>query len=70
MIETHCPGNTALVMPLGVYIGLAAVALNFVVARGLGASLGFLALVKFASLVIAITACEFGLTRTSSPPAS
>jgi hypothetical protein len=39
VIETHCPGNTAWMTPISIYLGLGAVALYLLVARGLGASL-------------------------------
>lgn len=43
VIETHCPGNTEVLLPVSIYVGLAAVALSAFVARGLGASLILLA---------------------------
>jgi hypothetical protein len=39
VIATHCPGNTAWLTPLSIYLGLASAALYLLVARGLGASL-------------------------------
>ena len=43
VIATPCPGNTAVLLPASIFIGLAAVGLNVSVARGLGASLALLA---------------------------
>lgn len=43
VIETHCPGNVEVFLPASIYVGLAAVALNLFVARGLGASLALFA---------------------------
>jgi hypothetical protein len=43
VIGTHCPGNTAWLTPLSIWIGLACVGAGFYLARGLGASLILLA---------------------------